>query len=109
MEGFRCLSKAEVEGQLAQLLGTWRSSGANRQSFLDWAWLVATASDTFASQNRDACAELLRDETAALERIIRMRARHVEGISEELQSKRAFLAYLERQVEIPQPGASTAG
>lgn len=102
MEGFSYLSKSEVESQLSQLLGAGRFAEGERESFLAWAWLVASASDTFASQNRDACAELLRDETAALERIIRVRARHVSGISEELLSKRAFLAYLERQVETPQ-------
>ena len=102
MEGFRYLSKTEVESQLSQLLGAGGFAEGERESFLDWAWLVATASDAFASQNRDACAALLRDETEALERIISVRARHVSGISEELWSKRAFLAYLERQVETPQ-------
>lgn len=98
MDGFRYLSRAEVEHELNGLVGQWSPHQGERQSFLDWAWLVASASDTFASQNRPACAELLRDETQALERVIRVRAVHVSGVSEELLKKRAFLEYLERKV-----------
>lgn len=99
MEEFHCLSKIDVEHQLTRLLGGWASEDGEQEGFLAWGWLVASASDTFAAQNRAACVELLRDEAAALERIIRGRARHVGGTSPELQSKRAFLAYLEEQVE----------
>jgi len=101
MDGFRYFSKPEVERQLSGLLRQFRSAETERESFLDWAWLVATASDAFASQNRAACVELLRDETAALERVIKRRERRL-GVSKELECKREFLAYLEHQAEGPQ-------
>jgi hypothetical protein len=68
---------------------------------------VASASDAFARENHAACAELLREETAALERVNVVRARHVGRSSEELQRKRAFLSYLEREVEAARQRAAT--
>jgi hypothetical protein len=109
MEEFHYLSKTDVEYQLTKLLRGWAPEASDQQGFLAWAWLVASASDTFAAQNRSACVELLRDEAAALERVIKGRTRHVGGTSHELQSKRAFLAYLEAQVETQAARAQSAG
>lgn len=108
MDGFQCLSRSDVERQLGELLSRWDSASEERESFKAWAWLVATASDTFANENRDACAELLRAETEALERIIRVRARHVQGVSEELEKKRAFLAYLKTRVALAEAMSAEA-
>lgn len=98
MERFRYLSKAAVQRELESLVGGWSSANEDPTTFLDWAWLVASASDTFAAQNKDACAALLRDETEALERVIRARSTRLATQSEELSKKRAFLEYLGRQV-----------
>lgn len=98
MSGFHILSQAAIEGALTSIIKRWDGSHDEQERFRSWGWGVASVCDTYATENLDACADLLHDETAALHRVIAERLLHVKTISDELVSKRAFLKFLEAQL-----------
>jgi hypothetical protein len=98
MESFRILSAEGIRVALAAIERRWDASPAELERFRAWAWVVAAVSETYASEDLGACAELLKDEHAALHRVIAERLHYVSDISSELVSKRAFLEHLEREL-----------
>jgi hypothetical protein len=107
MPGFQILSQEAIEGELTSIMRRWDGSHEEQEKFRSWGWVVASVCDTYATENLNACADLLHDETAALHRVIAERLLHVNSISSELVSKRAFLKFLEAQLHHP-PGPTRA-
>lgn len=96
--GFRILSQEGVSSALARIEAQWHPSPEEQERYDAWAWVVASVCETYASENPGACADLLRDEQASLSRVLHEREHYRQDGSGELESKRAFLAWLERSL-----------
>jgi len=106
MDGFHILSSTAIDQALLRITNHWGGTDGEHEIFRAWAWVVASVCETYASENLEACMELLHAETASLHRVIAERLCLVHSISDELVSKRAFLRFLEGELQQPQRAAA---
>ncbi len=98
---FQHFESADIERAVTGILNRWEATPEAHETFRGWAWVVASVAETYASENLEACEELLEAEKQAIHRIIAERLHLIHSVSEELVSKRAFLEFLEAALHRP--------
>jgi hypothetical protein len=106
MDGFHILSSKGIEQALQHITDHWGGTEGEHGGFRAWAWAVASVCETYAGEDLAACMELLHAETASLHRVIAERLCLVHSISDALVSRRAFLQFLEGELQEPQRAAA---
>jgi hypothetical protein len=96
---FRYFKSSQIEQTLDGILRRWEATPEAHETFRGWAWVVASVAETYASENLQACEELLEAEKQAIHRIIAERLHFIHSVSEELVSKRTFLEFLEHSLQ----------
>jgi hypothetical protein len=104
-QGFHILNRNELDLKLSAIFRQWDASPLERAEFVGWAWVVASASDFSANENRSQAAALLRDERDALHRTAATRLIQTSVVSLELVSKRMFLDWLQARLDEPRVAA----
>ena len=105
-QGFQILNRMELDAELSTLFRRWDASPQERAEFVGWAWVVASASDFSASENRGAAAALLRDERDALHRLVTNQLLNTSHVNLELVSRRMFLDWLQERLGEPKSVAA---
>ncbi len=93
-QGFHLLSRNDLDVQLSTLFRHWDANPTERAEFVGWAWVVASAADFSATENRAHAAALLRDECSALHRTLSDGLHERSTMSLEMVSTRMFLDWL---------------
>jgi|GEM_PF-4498557 hypothetical protein len=104
-QGFQLLNRNELDVELATIFRHWDAEPLQRAEFVGWAWVVASASDMSASENRAAAAELLRAERDSLHRLLADRLMSTSTMSLELVSRRMFLDWLQERLGVQRDAA----
>ena len=97
-QGFRSLSRNDLDIELATLFRRWDASPQERAEFVGWAWIVAAAADFSASENRESASTLLRAERDVIHQQLAVKLHNTSSIDLELVSKRMFLDWLAFQL-----------
>jgi hypothetical protein len=105
-QDFHILTRNELDVELAAIFRHWDAQPLERAEFVGWAWVVASASDMSASENRGAAASLLRDERDSLHRVLTERLMSTSMVSLELVSRRMFLDWLQERLGEPKSVAA---
>ena len=105
-QGFQILNRNELDVELAAIFRHWDAEPLQRAEFVGWAWVVASASDFSASENRGAASALLRDERDALHRTVTTQLINTAHVNLELVSRRMFLDWLQERLGEPKSVAA---
>lgn len=93
-QGFRILSRHQLDAQLATLFRRWDAAPQERAEFVGWAWIVAAAADVASAENPAMAASLLRAERDLTHQLLAERLHTTSSVDLHLVSKRMFLDWL---------------
>lgn len=100
-QGFRFLSRTELDQQLSSIFRHWDASPDKRAEFVGWAWVVAAASDfTATTEGPLSAADQVRDERDQVHRQIAEKLHHTARVDLELVSRRMFLDWLCSEIRV---------
>lgn len=98
-QGFRFLSREELDLQLSAMLWRWEASSLERTEFVGWAWVVATAADHSAQEDRGAAVAQLRAERDTIHQGLAEMLLSTSLLDPRLVSQRMFLDWLGDRLE----------
>lgn len=104
-QGFRILSRHQLDAQLATLFRRWDAPPQERAEFVGWAWIVAASADVSAAQSPATAAALLRAERDLTHRLLAERLHTTSSVDLHLVSKRMFLDWLADQLPLERAAA----
>lgn len=98
-QGFNFLSRTELDVQLSTIFRHWDASPLERAEFVGWAWVVASACDYSAVNDRSQAEVDLRAERDTIHSDIATELMQTAKVNTVLASKRMFLEWLMGRVQ----------